>query len=65
VNGEDRRTWTDPIGLMVVEPRCTGACQVELTYDGGWEMLLARIISWLTLVGGVVWIVKRGRLQIR
>jgi hypothetical protein len=54
----------DGMGLMVIDPHCTGACQIELTYDGGWEMQIATWISRLTLVGGLVWIWISRRRQL-
>jgi hypothetical protein len=56
VNGQPRRTWADKLGQMVVEPRCSGPCTVELSYDGGAEALIARWVSLLALAGGVLWI---------
>ncbi len=56
VNGEPRRTWADGLGQMVVEPRCSGPCRVDLFYDGGAEMAAARMISWSALLGGLGWI---------
>jgi hypothetical protein len=35
VNGAARKTWADGLGQMVVEPRCTRPCTVELVWDGG------------------------------
>jgi hypothetical protein len=62
VNGEPRRTWEDKLGQMVVEPRCSGTCTVDLSYDGGAEMPAAVWVSHLTLVGGLIWILAwRGR----
>lgn len=54
VGGEPRRTWPDRLGQMVVEPRCSGPCTVELSYDGGAEALIARWVSLLALAGSVV-----------
>jgi hypothetical protein len=56
VNGEPRRTWEDKLGQMVVEARCSGACTVDLSYDGGAEMLAATWVSRLALAGGLIWI---------
>ena len=56
VNGRPRRVWGDKLGQLVVEPRCTGACTVELTYDGGFELRFARWISVLALAAGALWI---------
>jgi hypothetical protein len=55
VNGEPRRIWGDKLGQMVVEPRCSGPCTVELIY-GGAEMRLARLVSRLALGAGLLWI---------
>ena len=54
VNGESRRIHADKIGLMVVEPRCSGACEIQLTYDGGGEMMASRMVSGVALLGGTV-----------
>lgn len=56
VNGEPRRVWGDKLGQLVVEPRCAGACTVELSYDGGFELRFARWVSVLALAAGAVWI---------
>ncbi len=57
VNGQPRKTWADPLGQMVVEPRCSGPCTVELVWDGGAEMRVARILSPAALAIGLLWIV--------
>jgi hypothetical protein len=57
VNGEPRRVWGDKLGQMVVEPRCDGPCAVELTWDGGVEMLAARWTSRLAFAGCLIWMV--------
>lgn len=56
VNGASRRTWPDALGQMVVEPRCDGPCTVEVLWDGGAEMRVARVVSPVALVAGMVWI---------
>jgi hypothetical protein len=48
--------WGDKLGQMVVEPRCSGACTIELKYDGGAEGRFARVLSRLALAGGFCWI---------
>jgi hypothetical protein len=64
VHGQARRVWGDPLGLMIVEPRCEGPCVVELAYDGGMEMKFFRALSWLCLAGGAgaAVVSRRGRL---
>jgi len=56
VNGAPRRIWGDKLGQIVVEPHCDGACTVDLVYDGGTEMRLARAASVTALAGGAIWI---------
>ncbi len=56
VNGEPRHIWGDTLGQMVVAPRCSGPCTVELSYDGGTEMRVARSASGLALGGGIIWV---------
>jgi hypothetical protein len=56
VNGAPRPVTADKLGQMVVEPRCSGPCTVELSYDGGAEAFVARWVSRFALAGGVLWI---------
>ena len=53
VGGQARRVWGDPLGLMIVEPRCEGPCVVDLAYDGGIEMAFFRGLSWVSIAGGL------------
>ncbi len=66
-NGHPCPLYRDKLGLMVVEPACDGGCTVELRYDGGTEMLLARILSWGSVLAGMLWIWfrRRGDGQVR
>jgi len=52
VNGQARRVWGDPLGLMIVDPRCDGPCVVDLAYDGGLEMTILRVLSLLSILSG-------------
>ncbi len=45
VNGRALRLHRDGLGLMWLQPDCNGPCDVDLTYDGGWELRLCRWIS--------------------
>lgn len=56
VNGRDVPVSADRVGQTVVEPRCSGACSIELRYDGGEEMLAARALHWIAIVGSFIWI---------
>jgi hypothetical protein len=54
--GRRARTWSDALGQMVVDPRCSGRCAVELKYDGGLEGACTRVIHGAAMAGGGVWI---------
>lgn len=41
----------DGLGLIWFRPECDGPCEVQLDYDGGWELRLCRWISYLALAG--------------
>jgi hypothetical protein len=45
------RTRRDGLGLLVIEPSCDGPCRIEMTYDGGWEYLVCRVVSYCALIG--------------
>jgi hypothetical protein len=64
VGGQSRRVYGDGLGLMVIEPECAGHCVVDLTYDGGLEMTIARIISYSTVLLGIGWVLL-ARLRTR
>jgi hypothetical protein len=46
VNGSERPVGQDGIGQMYIEPHCDGICSIELAYDGGREMRIARGVAW-------------------
>ncbi len=58
--GKEVPIQRDGLGLMVIEPQCDGACQVTLTYDGGVEMRVAKLISFIAF-GGAFFALWRGR----
>ena len=35
----------DELGLMWLRPECTGPCDLQLEYDGGWELRICRLLS--------------------
>jgi hypothetical protein len=61
VNGRACSTDRDHLSMLVVEPACDGPCTVELSYDGGAEMWVARILSWGALLAGLLWIYRSAR----
>lgn len=56
VNGQPRPIYADKLGQIVVEPGCNGACTVDLSYNGGAQMRVARVVSWAALAGSLFWI---------
>ena len=56
VNGAPRRVWSDTLGQLVIEPRCSGPCTVEIAWDGGIERQLALWVSRAAMIFGVLWI---------
>jgi hypothetical protein len=51
VNGSPRSLQPDGLGFMIVEPQCSGPCQIRLLYDGGTEM---RIAHWTSAITAIV-----------
>lgn len=47
--GHDTALHADGLGLMWLVPACQGPCELELDYDGGWELRLSRYISFAVL----------------
>jgi hypothetical protein len=57
VAGQPRRTHSDNLGQLAVEPGCEGRCTVDLFYDGGLEMRMLRLLSWSALAAGLIFCV--------
>jgi hypothetical protein len=49
--GKPAAITADGLAQMVVHTDCTGSCEVDLAYDGGWEAKLLRLLSVITLFG--------------
>jgi hypothetical protein len=49
--GEGLRVEKDGLGLMWFRPNCAGPCDIQMDYDGGWELRLTRWASWLAVAG--------------
>lgn len=63
-HSDNGRIFKDGLGLMAIEPSCSGDCRIVLNYDGGAEMLIATWTSRVALVGGLVWIWISRRRQL-
>ena len=51
VNGQRRAVHKDGLGLMWLQPECSGACEIELDYTGGWLLWLCRLVSYGAIAG--------------
>jgi hypothetical protein len=58
IEGQPRRVHADGLGQIVIDPECAGQCVVDLTYDGGLEMTVARIVSYATILIGIFWALR-------
>jgi hypothetical protein len=50
-NGKPARITRDGIGLLTIHPDCAGPCEIELSWDGGLERRICRILSLLVMLG--------------
>lgn len=48
-NGRKVRLNRDGLGLIWLQPECAGACDVELSYDGGAQLRICRYISFAAI----------------
>jgi len=55
VDGKERPLFKDGLGLIALDPGCSGHCKMEVVYDGGWEMKLARLFRAAGLISGLLW----------
>ena len=58
-NGHDANVGRDGLGFIVIQPQCAGDCEIEMTYDGGWEYRICRLLSLFTLAGLLGWFLLR------
>jgi hypothetical protein len=49
--GRKIKLLKDGLGLMWMRPGCDGPCDIQLDYDGGWELRLCRWAGYLALAG--------------
>jgi hypothetical protein len=52
-NGREVPVRKDGLGLIAIEPRCAGACNVELHWSAGWEPRIAWMFA-LTAIGVLI-----------
>ena len=49
-NGKPARITRDGIGLATIHPGCAGPCEIDLSWDGGLERRVCRILSLLVML---------------
>jgi hypothetical protein len=49
--GKAASITADGLAQMVIHADCAGPCEVDLSYDGGWEGKLTRLLSVITILG--------------
>ena len=52
----------DGLGLMWLRPHCSGPCEIQLDYDGGWELRLCRFVSFAAMALLLLVVLRRSRL---
>ena len=65
VAGRPVQLHRDGLGLMWLMPRCRGVCEVQLTYDGGPELRLCRLVSAVAIVLWVAGLLVFAGLRVR
>jgi hypothetical protein len=53
--GKAASITSDGLAQMVVHADCSGLCEVDLSYDGGWEGKALRMLSLATILGVALW----------
>jgi hypothetical protein len=49
----------DGLGLIWLQPGCSGPCEIQLDYDGGWELRLSRYVSFATSLVVLIVLLRR------
>jgi hypothetical protein len=50
VDGRPVNIHPDQLGMIVIEPNCTGDCSVDVEFTGGTERRICTIIGWLVAI---------------
>ena len=62
INGKEIPIHKDGLGLMWLDSPCSGPCEIQLNYSGGWELWLCRFASVLTLIAVGAWLYRTRRI---
>jgi len=61
VNGAERPVTADALGMMVIEPRCSGACEVDLSFETTAELRWMRVVQIAVVSFGILLVVRSQR----
>jgi hypothetical protein len=56
--GQNLRVYPDQLGMIVIEPHCSGECAIDLEFAGGLERTICVVVSSMTailLLGMLLW----------
>lgn len=59
VNGAERPVTADALGMMVIAPRCAGACVLDLSFDATSELRWMRVLQIVGVLIGLTAVVGR------
>lgn len=62
-NGREVPVRKDGLGFIAIEPRCSGACEVQLRWDAGWEARVVVGIALLAIASALFWWWKERRRE--
>jgi hypothetical protein len=65
VGGRSVATRRDGLGFLLIDAQCPGACRVDLSYTGGAEYILCRILSYLMVAALAGYACFRGSAPLR
>jgi hypothetical protein len=57
-NGASRQIKSDGLGMMWILPGCSGACDLQLEYNGGAELRIFHLLSAVALTALIVFVVR-------
>jgi hypothetical protein len=56
-NGRPAQVQTDGLGMMAIDPKCNGACRIELNYADDAEMTVSRWLSGMAILSWGIWLI--------
>jgi hypothetical protein len=50
IAGRPAKIYSDQLGMMIIDPLCSGNCVIDLEFAGGWERRICFLVSLLTVI---------------